>query len=81
MDDKRLERIEVKLDEFGEQLNVIDKHLAVYNEQLKVHIKGTEDNRKDIKSIQKHVYAVQGIAKVLGALGVIAAIIEAIRTF
>jgi chromosome segregation ATPase len=53
MSDSRFSKIDDKLDdlktELAELKTVISTGFAVYNEQLKIHIKGTEDNRMAIK--------------------------------
>ena len=57
MSDERFTRLEDKLDalkddvkgEIAELKAVVQTGFAVYNEQLKIHIRGTEDNRDAIK--------------------------------
>lgn len=92
MDDK-FKRIEDKIDKLSdkfestnERLGNIDKTVAVYNEQLKIHIEGTVQNREslkifqskmesEIKPIASHVIMMNGALKLLGVLSLIAGFI------
>lgn len=78
MDDQRLERIENKLDKFGDHLAAIDVTLAAQHVSLETHIKRTELLEQEVKPIQKHVDMVNGALKLIGILAMIAAIIEAV---
>lgn len=81
MDDRRLERIEKKLDDSNEHLASIDVTLAAQHASLKEHIARTEQIEKELQPIRRHVYMVQGagaflaiaatIIGILAALGVI----------
>ena len=62
------------MDRIEDRLNSIDKHLAVYNEQLKYHIKRTDLLEEDLKPIKSHVVLMNNIAKIVIFLGVLAAI-------
>jgi uncharacterized protein (UPF0335 family) len=68
-----------KVDKIDEKLNSIDTHLAVYNEQLKIHIKRTELLESDVEPIKKHVIQVSGSLKLLGLLATVLAIYATIK--
>lgn len=68
MDDRRLERIEDKVDSLGERVSSLSEHMSVYNEQLKIHIEGTIQNRKDIKALQEKQSMFRGALKLIGVL-------------
>ncbi len=63
MSDDRLARIESKVDKLKDDVSDIKTEVAsgfgVYNEQLKVHIEGTVQNRTDIKQIQKELQPIK----------------------
>lgn len=72
----RDERIINKLDEVQQDISVIKEHMAVYNEQLKYHIKRSDqaDNAitvlaERVLPIEKHVLAVNWTVKVLATVG------------
>lgn len=69
----------LKLDKLDERLDNVDKNLAVYNEQLKIHIKRTELLEKDVAPIKTHVIQVQGVAKFIAILSALAGIFVLIR--
>jgi uncharacterized protein (UPF0335 family) len=71
---------EQKLDKIDERLDKIDQHLAVYNAQLKEHIRRTEIIENEMKPIKAHVIGVQTFAKwVAGGVGIAVAILELIK--
>jgi len=74
MNEVDCKRIEDKLENIDGRLDKIDIHLAVYNEQLKEHIRRTNILETKVEPIERHVIALQGLAKALGlasvALGV-----------
>ncbi len=74
MDDKKLDRIEEKLDTTNQHLASIDTTLAVQAEQLKEHIKRTALLEQELKPIKKHVDMVSGAMKLITILGVLAGI-------
>jgi len=78
MDDRRLERIEQKLDDVTEHLNSIDNTLASQHEVLKEHIRRTLALEKKLVPVEKHVTGVQSIARFLTVLGVILTIVSTI---
>lgn len=68
------------------RLDTMDKNLAVYNEQLKIHIEGTNLNRQEIKSlrsdlrpVERHVDSVNTILKFSGGFAILLAAFESIK--
>ena len=78
-DDKRLERIEDKIDGLSTHLSSIDSTLAGQHVQLADHIRRTAILEEQIAPIKTHVDMVKGGLKLLGILAVIAAIAEGIK--
>jgi len=83
-------RILNKLDIMDERIDSINKNLAVYNEQLKVHIEGTIQNRKQIAAldqkildkitpVEDHVKAVNTVLKLAGGIAILLAAFESIK--
>lgn len=74
---------ESKLDKIQEDVTEIKTHLAVYNEQLKIHIKRSDLLEEKLEPVEKHVAMVTGVVKFIGVmtaiLGTIAAIIGVLR--
>jgi len=68
--------VEKKLDKIQADIGEIKTHLAVYNQQLIVHIKRSENLEDKIVPIEKHVAMMGGALKLLGILSLIVAIIE-----
>lgn len=67
-----------KIDKLDDRLDSVEKHLAVYNAELKTHIEGVVQNRsfvkkidQDIQPLKKHVYMVEGGLKLLGILSLL----------
>ena len=60
MDDKRLERVEVKIDDLDDQLNYISTTLAAQHESLREHIRRTTMIEEELKPIRRHVYMING---------------------
>lgn len=79
MDDKKLDRIEDKIDKITEHISSIDSTLASQHVSLKEHIRRTEILETEIKPIQKHVSMMQGAFKFIMYLSLIATIAEAIH--
>lgn len=75
-DDKRLERIEHKVDDVSDHLASIDITLKGQHVSLRDHIRRTEILEKELAPIKKHVYMVKGAAALIGLLATIAAIVE-----
>lgn len=87
---KRLERIESKVDKVDSRLDKHDIHLAVYNEQLKIHITGVQDARKEneksnerITKVENKVSMAEGALKFIGlfavVVGLVVGVIEVIQ--
>lgn len=78
-DEKRLERIEVKIDDIGDHLASIDVTLKAQHIILDEHIRRTEILEKDIEPIKRHVYMVKGAAAFIALLATIAGIIAVFK--
>ena len=78
-DDKRLERIETKLDTVNTHLSSIDVTLQGQHIVLDEHIKRTALLEADIAPIKRHVYMIQGAIALITLLATIAGIIEVFR--
>lgn len=72
-------KVEGKIDKMDDRLDKIDTHLAVYNEQLKEHIRRTELLEADVEPIKVHVNKVHGALKLLGSVGILLGIIKLIQ--
>lgn len=85
MSDDKLHRIEEKVDKVVDSIARIDVTLAAQHESLKYHIKRTDMLETDIKPLEAHVHAVQGILKMVGLVsvmaGVVAAMVEVLTYF
>ncbi len=77
MDDKRLERIEAKLDDTNDHLASIDVTISLQHESLREHIRRTALIEKELAPIRKHVYMVQGA---IGLLAILATIIGLLKS-
>lgn len=85
-DIRQLDRIEAKVDKLDERQDKMDTHMAVYNEQLKIHIAGVIDARARLEKLETTKTRIEGAAKVLGiivgaiagAVGLIAGLIAVI---
>jgi len=75
-DDKRLERIEVKVDKISDHLGSIDATLSAQHESLKDHIRRTEVLEETILPIKKHVDMVKGAMALITLLGILFGILE-----
>jgi len=73
-----IQRIEEKLDRIDERLNSIDKTLASQHVSIAEHIRRTNILENDLKPVKKHVIMVEGVLKFLGALAMVAGLIEVI---
>lgn len=84
--DKKLDTIK---DEVVDLRTVVATGFATYNEQLKIHIAATQDNRDEIKSVkqdlvpvQDHVKFMQSLSKfILGLATVASAVFGALKFF
>jgi len=68
-----------RIDKIFDKLGSIDVTLAEQHVTLKEHIRRTEILENQIEPIKKHVNMVNGALKLIGLLGVVAAIIESIH--
>lgn len=75
-DDKRLERIEKKVDDSNDHLASIDATLSAQHVSLKEHMRRTALLEADIRPIKRHVDMMSGALKLLGAVALIVGIIE-----
>lgn len=78
-DDKRLERIEKKLDDTNEHLSSIDVTLAEQHLSLKEHIKRTAILEKEFNPIRRKMDMLSGAIALITLLATVAAIIEFLR--
>lgn len=78
-DDKRIERIETKIDDISEHLAETNIILAKQHESLKMHMKRSDMLEESLKPLQKHVSMVDGALRLIGVMAAVAAIIEALR--
>ena len=78
-DKEQLDRIEAKVDKVDQRLDKVDTHMAVYNQELKDHIRRTELLEDAVKPIQEHVHKVTGALKVIASTGIILSIIKVLE--
>ena len=69
-----MNKIEEKLDNIDRRIDYIDKHLAVYNTQLKFHIKRTDMLEEEIKPLKAGVIKAQGAMMFVGVLATVISI-------
>jgi len=79
MDDKRLDRIEDKVDTIVDKIGSIDATLAAQHVSLKEHIRRTALLEAEIKPVKRHVDMVNGALKLLGLISLLLGIYEAFR--
>lgn len=75
-DDKRLERIEKKIDDSNEHLSSIDITLAEQHISLREHVRRTNLLEQEIRPIKVHVSRVEGALKLLAIMASLIALIE-----
>lgn len=80
-EDKRLERIEAKIDDLNDHLGSIDVTLGQQHISLKEHIRRTSILEDEFKPIKKHVNMVEGGFKLLGILASVAAVFECAKVY
>lgn len=78
MDDKRLARIEEKIDDTNDHLASIDITLSAQHVSLKDHIRRTAILEAEIKPIRKHVDMMNGALKLMGIIALLIGIIEGV---
>ena len=71
-----MDPIDKKLDKISDSVHKIEIHMAEYNQQLKIHIKGVQLLEQRVSPIEKHVIMVQGAMKFVGFLAAAFTIIE-----
>ncbi len=81
MDDKRLERIEIKIDDLGDHLASIDTTLGAQHVSLREHIKRSDMLERRVDDIEKKSYMAQGALKLLSILAILATLIDVIVKF
>ena len=69
-----MNKIEEKLDRIDRRIDSIDKHLAVYNTQLKFHIKRTDMLEQEIKPLKAGLIKAQGAMMFIGVLATVISI-------
>lgn len=79
-DDKRLERIEKKLDDSMEHLASIDVSIAKQGIDWSYHVKRTDDLQIIVTSVNKKVTMVEGVLKFLGLLSLIGGLVALIKS-
>lgn len=77
-EDKRLERIEKKVDDTNEHLSSIDITLAAQHQSLRDHIRRTALLEQELKPIKKHVNMVDGVVKFLAVVATVLAVLKAL---
>ena len=68
MDDKRLDRIESKVDKVHDSIASIDSTLASQHISLKEHIRRTEILEAEVRPIKDHVAFMQAILRLVSVL-------------
>lgn len=74
-------RVESKIDKMSDRQNDQAVTLERLTVSVEDHVKRTNLLEADIKPIKRHVAMVEGALKLLGILGVLAAILETVHTF
>lgn len=73
-----IEKINQKLDKIDQRIDSIDKNLAVYNTELKFHVKRTNMLEEEIKPIKSSLIKAQGA---LCFIGIIATVVSVAVAF
>jgi tetrahydromethanopterin S-methyltransferase subunit G len=76
--DKKLDKIEEKLDIIAERLGGIDKTLERNTVSLEYHILRTDKLETQLEPVKAHVQYVNGALKFIGLLGLLAGIYKAL---
>ena len=69
-----MNKIEEKLDRIDRRIDSLDKHLAVYNTQLKFHIKRTDMLEEEVKPLKSGLIKAQGAMMFIGVLATVISI-------
>lgn len=78
-DDKRLERIEDKVDNINQHIGDINQTLAGQAISLETHIRRTNALQEIVVDVRRKVTLAEGALKLIGFLAIIAGIAESIR--
>ncbi len=78
-DDKRLERIEDKVDNIKDHISSMDVTLQGQHVTLKEHMRRTELLEQQVEPIKKHVEMMNGALKLLGVIATMIAIYEGFK--
>lgn len=81
MDDKRLGRIEGKLDQTNAELAKINITLAAQHVSLVDHIRRTAILESELKPVKTRMDMIVGAIKLITVAGVLVGLIDAIRLF
>lgn len=79
MDDKRLDRIENKLDKIADAQSEMNSTLASQHVSLEDHIRRTNILESEIKPLKKRVNMVDGVLRFLGVIAILAGIYQAVK--
>lgn len=75
-DDKRLERIEAKVDDISDHLGAIDVTLKAQHISLREHIRRTELLEKNLYPIHKDIYMAKGALAFIALLSLILGVLQ-----
>lgn len=78
-DDKRLERIEAKIDDLADHLGSIDTTLLKQEVSLEHHIKRTDLLEEKMKPVETHMAELKGVINILKVLALLATIVEGLH--
>jgi hypothetical protein len=78
-DQKRLERIEKKIDEVADHVASIDLTLAGQHISLRDHMRRTAILEKEVAPIKKYVYMAQGVIGLLGVLSMLLGLLKYLK--
>lgn len=76
--EQRLNRVEEKLDSVKDAIAEINVTLAAQHESLKEHMRRTALLEHRMEPVERHVLALNGIVKIIGALSVAVGLIAGI---
>lgn len=79
MDDKRLARIEAKVDDLNDHLSQINVTLGAQHISLKEHMRRTALIEEEMKPVKRHVNMVQGAVALITLIAAIAAIVASFK--
>jgi uncharacterized coiled-coil protein SlyX len=78
-DERRIERIEAKVDTISDKLGETNNILAAQHESLKLHMKRSDMLEKALKPLQRHVSMLEGALKLVGFIASATVLIEIVR--